>query len=88
MFSRKGEINIPRKLPAKMSCSNLVLEAGAEDLKTMVAWYVVTPPESLEAVKGSPWEKQASPRAARKSAWFRKTTSSSPATSSADVAAH
>jgi len=52
MFSRKGEINIPKEAASEDKLLDLVLEAGAEDLKDDgSAWYVVTPPESLEAVK-------------------------------------
>jgi YebC/PmpR family DNA-binding regulatory protein len=52
MFSRKGEISIPKEAATEDKLLDLVLEAGAEDLKDDgSAWYVVTPPESLEAVK-------------------------------------
>ncbi|MBS1840395.1 MAG: YebC/PmpR family DNA-binding transcriptional regulator [Acidobacteria bacterium] len=52
MFHRKGEINIPKEAASEDKLLDLVLEAGAEDLKDDgSAWYVVTPPESLEAVK-------------------------------------
>jgi YebC/PmpR family DNA-binding regulatory protein len=52
MFSRKGEISIPKEAASEDKLLDLVLEAGAEDLKDDgSAWYVVTPPESLDAVK-------------------------------------
>jgi YebC/PmpR family DNA-binding regulatory protein len=52
MFSRKGEISIPKEAASEDKLLDLVLEAGAEDLKDDgSAWYVVTPPETLEAVK-------------------------------------
>ena len=52
MFHRKGEISIPKEAASEDKLLDLVLEAGAEDLKDDgSAWYVVTPPESLESVK-------------------------------------
>src|SRR5579859_3552928 len=52
MFSRKGEISIPKEAASEDKLLDLVLEAGAEDLKDDgSAWYVVTPPEALETVK-------------------------------------
>jgi YebC/PmpR family DNA-binding regulatory protein len=52
MFNRKGEISIPKEAASEDKLLDLVLEAGAEDLKDDgSAWYVVTPPEALEVVK-------------------------------------
>jgi len=52
MFHRKGEISIPKDAASEDQLMDLVLEAGAEDLKDDgSSWYVVTPPESLETVK-------------------------------------
>jgi YebC/PmpR family DNA-binding regulatory protein len=52
MFSRKGEISIPKEAASEDKLLDLVLEAGAEDLKDDgSAWYIVTPPDALEAVK-------------------------------------
>jgi YebC/PmpR family DNA-binding regulatory protein len=52
MFHRKGEISIPKEAASEEKLLDLVLEAGAEDLKDDgSAWYIVTPAESLEAVK-------------------------------------
>ena len=52
MFSRKGEISIPKEAASEDKLLDLVLEAGAEDLKDDgSAWYIVTPPDMLEAVK-------------------------------------
>lgn len=52
MFSRKGEISIPKEAASEDKLLDLVLEAGADDLKDDgSSWYVTTPPESLEAVK-------------------------------------
>jgi YebC/PmpR family DNA-binding regulatory protein len=52
MFHRKGEISIPKEAASEDKLMDLVLEAGAEDLKDDGSvWYVVTPPESLENVK-------------------------------------
>jgi YebC/PmpR family DNA-binding regulatory protein len=52
MFSRKGEISIPKEAAGEDKLLDIVLEAGGEDLKDDgSAWYITTPPESLEAVK-------------------------------------
>jgi YebC/PmpR family DNA-binding regulatory protein len=52
MFHRKGEINIPKESASEDKLLDIVLEAGAEDMKDEgSSWYIVTPPESLEAVK-------------------------------------
>jgi len=52
MFHRKGEITIPKEAASEENLLDLVLEAGAEDMKDDgSAWYIVTPPESLETVK-------------------------------------
>ncbi len=52
MFHRKGEINIPKEAASEDKLMDLVLEAGAEDLKDDgSSWYIVTPPEALEGVK-------------------------------------
>jgi YebC/PmpR family DNA-binding regulatory protein len=54
MFHRKGEITIPKEAASEDKLLELVLEAGAEDMRDDgSSWYVVTPPESLEAVKES-----------------------------------
>ena len=52
MFHRKGEITIPKEAATEDKLLDVVLEAGAEDMKDDgSSWYIVTPPESLEAVK-------------------------------------
>jgi YebC/PmpR family DNA-binding regulatory protein len=52
MFHRKGELNVPKEAASEDKLLDIVLEAGAEDMKDEgSAWYIVTPPESLEAVK-------------------------------------
>jgi transcriptional/translational regulatory protein YebC/TACO1 len=52
MFHRKGEISVPKEAASEDKLLDLVLEAGAEDMKDDgSAWYIVTPAESLEAVK-------------------------------------
>ncbi len=52
MFHRKGEINVPKEAASEDKLLDIVLEAGAEDMKDDGStWYIVTPPESLEAVK-------------------------------------
>ena len=52
MFHRKGEISVPKEAAGEDKMLELVLEAGAEDLKDDgSAWYIVTPPDALEKVK-------------------------------------
>jgi transcriptional/translational regulatory protein YebC/TACO1 len=52
MFHRKGEITVSKEQASEDKMLDIVLEAGAEDLKDDGSvWYVVTPPESLEKVK-------------------------------------
>jgi YebC/PmpR family DNA-binding regulatory protein len=52
MFHRKGEITVPKEAATEDKLMDLVLEAGAEDLKDDGStWYIVTPPESFEPVK-------------------------------------
>src|SRR3977135_2843872 len=52
MFSRKGEISVPKEAASEDKMLDIVLEAGAEDMKDDgSAWYVVNPPEALEKVK-------------------------------------
>jgi len=52
MFHRKGEINVPKEAATEDRMLDIVLEAGADDLKDEgSSWYIVTPPESLEKVK-------------------------------------
>jgi YebC/PmpR family DNA-binding regulatory protein len=52
MFHRKGEIVVPKEAASEDKMMDMVLEAGADDLKDDGSdWYVVTPPEALEKVK-------------------------------------
>src|SRR5579864_8241886 len=52
MFHRKGEIVVPKEQASEDKLLDIVLEAGAEDMKDDGSgWYIVTPPESLETVK-------------------------------------
>lgn len=52
MFSRKGEISVPKEAADEDKLLDIVLEAGGEDLKDDgSAWYITTPPEALEKVK-------------------------------------
>jgi transcriptional/translational regulatory protein YebC/TACO1 len=52
MFHRKGEIVVPKEAATEDKMMDIVLEAGADDLKDDGSgWYVVTPPEALEKVK-------------------------------------
>ena len=50
MFSRKGEISVPKEGASEDKMLDLVLEAGAEDMKDDgSSWYIVTPPEALRS---------------------------------------
>ena len=52
MFHRKGEIVVPKEAASEDKMLGIVLDAGGEDLKDDgSSWYVVTPPEALEAVR-------------------------------------
>jgi transcriptional/translational regulatory protein YebC/TACO1 len=52
MFQRKGEIVVPKEQASEEKMLEIVLDAGADDLKDDGSgWYVVTPPEALEKVK-------------------------------------
>jgi YebC/PmpR family DNA-binding regulatory protein len=52
MFSRKGEIIVPKEAANEDKLLGIVLDSGAEDLKDDgSSWYIVTPPEALEKVR-------------------------------------
>lgn len=52
MFSRKGHIVVPKEAGNEEKIMDLVLEAGAEDLRDDgSAWEIISPPESFEAVR-------------------------------------
>ena len=52
MFHRKGEVTVAKEAASEDQLLELALDAGAEDVKDDgSSWYIVTPPESLEAVK-------------------------------------
>jgi len=52
MFHRKGEVTVLKEATSEDKLLELALDAGAEDVKDDgSSWYIVTPPESLEAVK-------------------------------------
>ena len=52
MFHRKGEVTVAKEAASEDKLLELALDAGAEDVKDDgSSWYIVTPPESLEAVK-------------------------------------
>ena len=52
MFHRKGEIVVSKEQASEDKMLDIVLEAGADDLKDDGSgWYVVTPPEAMEKVK-------------------------------------
>jgi YebC/PmpR family DNA-binding regulatory protein len=51
MFERKGHIVIPRGSATEEQLMNIVLDAGAEDLRDDgEAWEIISPPEAQEAV--------------------------------------
>src|SRR4029077_9796299 len=55
MFHRKGEIVVPKEQASEEKMLDVVLEAGADDLKDDGSgWYVVTPPDALDKVKEAP----------------------------------
>lgn len=52
MFHRKGEIVVPKEAASEDKLMGIVLDAGAEDLRDDGStWYIVTPPEVLDAVR-------------------------------------
>jgi YebC/PmpR family DNA-binding regulatory protein len=54
MFSRKGQIIVPKEQASEDKMLSIVLDAGADDLRDDGAeWEVLTPPEAFEAVRES-----------------------------------
>jgi YebC/PmpR family DNA-binding regulatory protein len=52
MFSRKGDIVVPKEAADEEKMMSLVLDAGADDLKDEgEVWQVLTPPEAFEKVR-------------------------------------
>ena len=52
MFHRKGEIVVPKEAASEDKLLGVVLDSGGEDLKDDgSSWYIVTPPDALEAVR-------------------------------------
>jgi YebC/PmpR family DNA-binding regulatory protein len=52
MFSRKGDIVVPKEAADEDKMMSLVLDAGADDLKDEgEVWQVITPPEAFEKVR-------------------------------------
>ena len=52
MFSRKGQIVVPKELANEDKMLSIVLDAGAEDLRDDgSSWEVLTPPEAFEPVR-------------------------------------
>lgn len=52
MFSRKGQIAVPKEQASEDKMLSIVLDAGAEDLRDDgTDWEVLTPPESFESVR-------------------------------------
>jgi YebC/PmpR family DNA-binding regulatory protein len=50
MFERKSQIVIPEDKASEDQLMNIVLDAGADDLRNEGAWVVISPPEAHEAV--------------------------------------
>ncbi|HLY16485.1 MAG TPA: YebC/PmpR family DNA-binding transcriptional regulator [Bryobacteraceae bacterium] len=54
MFERRGHIVIPQDKASEEQLMNIVLDAGADDLRTEgESWEVISPPEAHEAVLGA-----------------------------------
>jgi YebC/PmpR family DNA-binding regulatory protein len=52
MFSRKGDIVVPKELADEDKMLSIVLDAGAEDLRDDgSSWEVISPPEAMEKVR-------------------------------------
>jgi YebC/PmpR family DNA-binding regulatory protein len=52
MFSRKGQIIVPKEQASEDKMLSIVLDAGADDLRDEGSeWEVLTPPERFEAVR-------------------------------------
>jgi YebC/PmpR family DNA-binding regulatory protein len=52
MFSRKGQIVVPKEQATEDQLLSIVLDAGAEDLRDDdSAWEILTPPETFDAVR-------------------------------------
>lgn len=59
MFNKKGSISVPKQGVHEDQLMEIALEAGAEDLQDQGdSWEVITPPEMLDAVRGSLEAKQ------------------------------
>ncbi len=66
MFSRKGQIVVPKEQASEDKMLSLVLDAGAEDLRDDGStWEVLTPPEAFEAVKSALGQAGLKPEAAQ-----------------------
>jgi YebC/PmpR family DNA-binding regulatory protein len=54
MFSKRGSIGVPKKSATEDQLMNIVLDAGAEDLRDDGGqWEIVSPPEAVEVVTTS-----------------------------------
>jgi YebC/PmpR family DNA-binding regulatory protein len=54
MFSRKGQIVVPKEQANEDKMLSIVLDAGAEDLRDDGStWEVLAPPEAFEPVRGA-----------------------------------
>jgi hypothetical protein len=76
MFERKSQIYVPRDKATEDQLMNIVLEAGADDLRDDGdQWEVLSDPEAHEAVVKA-WRRPKSPRNRPKSPWCPRTWSS------------
>jgi YebC/PmpR family DNA-binding regulatory protein len=65
MFSRKGQIIVPKEQASEDKMLSIVLDAGAEDLRDDGSeWEVLTPPEAFEAVREALTKEGISPASA------------------------
>jgi YebC/PmpR family DNA-binding regulatory protein len=65
MFSRKGEIIVPKEAANEDKLLGIVLDSGAEDLKDDgSSWYIVTPPEAFEKVRDALEKEKITPASA------------------------
>jgi YebC/PmpR family DNA-binding regulatory protein len=65
MFSRKGEIIVPKEAANEDKLLGIVLDSGAEDLKDDgSSWYIVTPPDALEKVREALLKEKITPASA------------------------
>ena len=65
MFSRKGQIVVPKEQASEDKMLSIVLDAGAEDLRDDGStWEVLTPPEAFEPVRSALEKAEVKPESA------------------------